>query len=299
MNFKYSIVVPHYNSLVGLERLLASIPQRSDIQVIVVDDNSKDTPDPRYFSQEFPQLNLSIYANDSGVKGAGAARNVGLKHLDSEYTIFADADDFFTQDAFSILDGKLAGNDITYFAPISQCEVTGETTDRHETWANLVKQHIDTGNEDIRFHFAVPWSKVYRTCFIKGKSLYFDQVIAWNDVMFSLVSGYKSNSIASHLDAIYCVTKGQGTITGTFTLTAVRSRFDVQMRRVEYIHSNGIQTESYSFYKMIKNFHKVMNWEDYNQVFKLLFQSKITLLPNRTYFYLKNPSQIRERFFSK
>ena len=38
----YSIVIPHYNLPALLRRCLGSIPQRDDIQVIVVDDGSSE-----------------------------------------------------------------------------------------------------------------------------------------------------------------------------------------------------------------------------------------------------------------
>jgi len=38
----YSFVIPHYNTPDLLQRLIDSIPQREDIEVIVVDDNSDD-----------------------------------------------------------------------------------------------------------------------------------------------------------------------------------------------------------------------------------------------------------------
>ena len=39
-NIKYSIIIPHKNSPDLLKRCLESIPDRTDIQVVVVDDNS-------------------------------------------------------------------------------------------------------------------------------------------------------------------------------------------------------------------------------------------------------------------
>jgi glycosyltransferase involved in cell wall biosynthesis len=36
----YSFIIPHHNSPKLLERCLNSIPQRDDIEIIVVDDNS-------------------------------------------------------------------------------------------------------------------------------------------------------------------------------------------------------------------------------------------------------------------
>ena len=38
--FTYSIVIPHYNAPTLLARMLSSIPERDDIQIIVVDDGS-------------------------------------------------------------------------------------------------------------------------------------------------------------------------------------------------------------------------------------------------------------------
>ena len=42
MEFTYSVAIPHYNSPDLLQRMLNSIPERDDIQVIVVDDGSKE-----------------------------------------------------------------------------------------------------------------------------------------------------------------------------------------------------------------------------------------------------------------
>lgn len=37
---RYSIIVPHYNNPKLLQRLLDTIPVRSDLEIVVVDDNS-------------------------------------------------------------------------------------------------------------------------------------------------------------------------------------------------------------------------------------------------------------------
>ena len=39
--YNYSIIIPHYNSPNLLKRMLNSIPEREDIEIIVVDDCSK------------------------------------------------------------------------------------------------------------------------------------------------------------------------------------------------------------------------------------------------------------------
>ena len=90
----FSIIIPHKNIPSLLQRCLDSIPKRDDVQIIVVDDNSN--PQKVDF-EKFPGLdkpNTEAYFDKSG-KGAGRARNVGLKHAKGEWVIFADCDDYF------------------------------------------------------------------------------------------------------------------------------------------------------------------------------------------------------------
>ena len=99
--YNYTIIIPHKNISTLLQRCLNSIPERPDVQVIVVDDNS----DPAVVDFEnFPgkdRKNTEIYLTKEG-KGAGYARNVGLRHAKGEWLLFADADDFYTENAFII-----------------------------------------------------------------------------------------------------------------------------------------------------------------------------------------------------
>ena len=60
-SINYSIIIPHKNSPLLLERCLESIPIRDDLQIIIVDDNSD--PEVVNFSK-FPgldRLNTEVY----------------------------------------------------------------------------------------------------------------------------------------------------------------------------------------------------------------------------------------------
>ncbi|WP_236688429.1 glycosyltransferase family 2 protein [Vibrio renipiscarius] len=299
MDFTYSIVVPHYNSHDELDRLFESIPARADIQIIVVDDNSREAIDVSGFTDKHHRHHIEFYVNDTGVDGAGSARNIALSHVRGQYTLFADADDFFCDGAFELLDTILQGDDISYFSPTAQCDVTGGDSDRHHLYANLVNDYLSVGDEEIRYHFSVPWSKVYLTEFLEDHALYFDDVIASNDVMFSLVSGHKAKRIAAYQNEIYCVTRGKGTLTVNFEPEVVRSRYLVEIARADYIAKFDITTEKPSFYKMVKNFHKVMSLGEFAYVLGLLLQRKITVVPRRTYYYLKNPFEAFSRVINR
>ena len=56
----YSIIIPHKNSTVLLERCLKSIPCRKDVQVIVVDDNSENQEELNAVVGGFSQVELVV-----------------------------------------------------------------------------------------------------------------------------------------------------------------------------------------------------------------------------------------------
>lgn len=108
----YSIIIPHKNSTVLLERCLKSIPCRKDVQVIVVDDNSENQEELNAVVGGFSQVELILTQGG----GAGHARNEGLKYIRGKWVLFADADDFYNKNAFSILDNYInSDNDVIYF----------------------------------------------------------------------------------------------------------------------------------------------------------------------------------------
>lgn len=112
----YSIIIPHRNSGTLLKRLIGTIPQRNDIQLIVVDDCSDNDEFELVtnLATAFPKI--EIYSTDI-CGGGGKARNVGLKYAKGKYVLFADADDYFNLCFNDILTKYENSNfDIVYFA---------------------------------------------------------------------------------------------------------------------------------------------------------------------------------------
>ena len=92
MPAKVSIVVPIYNVEAYLEKALASIQQQSyrELKVIMVNDGSTDHSVE--IAQSFLQDSRFMLVSQKN-KGLSAARNTGLKYVDSEYVYFFDSDD--------------------------------------------------------------------------------------------------------------------------------------------------------------------------------------------------------------
>jgi len=169
-------------------------------------------------------------------KGAGVARNIGLKACNTEWVLFADADDWFLESAGQILGDKLRKNksaDVIYFSPVSSFEgelKAGRESERHRRYEKLVKNYLANGNEAIRYQYYVPWSKVFNVSFLEGNNIQFDECLASNDIMFSLKSGFFAKIIKVYEDNIYLVTEGSHSLTKQKSKKVIRSRFLAAMR---------------------------------------------------------------------
>ncbi|MFH0264237.1 glycosyltransferase family A protein [Vibrio rumoiensis] len=277
----FTIVIPHYNNISGLKRLFDSIPDSSFIEVILVDDRStKIKLDDVIHSQSF--VNFKFFSNEEKNKGAGSCRNIGLNHASGKYILFADSDDFFLQDAFTSLVEIIKYKpdyDIYFLKPTSLSLITGLDSDRHIYYCKLVDDYLETGSDEIRFNFHVPWSKVYLKEFLLVNSITFDEVIASNDVMFSLKSGHLAKNIIACDNSIYCVTRGESSLTVTYTNSIMRSRYLVELDRLNYINRFNLNTKKISFSGMVRAYHKCIKFFDYLCLISKLFNREISLLP--------------------
>lgn len=101
MNDIVDIIIPVYNSLSTLPRLLGSIIMQTyqDIKVIIVDDYSSDNYED--LLHKFSGLLNIEYIKLPENHGSGYARNVGIDRSNSDFIVFADSDDTFLN-AFAI-----------------------------------------------------------------------------------------------------------------------------------------------------------------------------------------------------
>lgn len=92
-----SIVIPAYNSQSTIEESLNSLPDESNLEIIVVNDGSSDETASvveRNFQRfKYTQCHL-IHTENCGL---GSARNTGIEHSNGRYISFLDADDLWTK----------------------------------------------------------------------------------------------------------------------------------------------------------------------------------------------------------
>lgn len=210
----YSIIIPHYNIPDLLSRCLDSIPQREDVQIIVVDDCSTDAES---WSTKLPALkrpDVEFYSTQEG-GCAGRARNVGLKYAKGHWLVFADADDFFEENFSETLDKyRDEKADIVYFhsRSVDSDDIT-QRAFRTNYQDRLWKAYHETGDvEKVRFHIPVVWGKFYRREFIVDIGLTFEEVRYSNDYFFSVCADCKAQKLILDDAPLYVATARSGSL---------------------------------------------------------------------------------------
>lgn len=211
---KFSIIIPHKNIPYLLKRCLNSIPERKDIEIIVIDDNSDSQIVDFNNLPCYNRNNIKYILTKEG-KGAGYARNIGLQHANGKWIMFADADDFYDEKAWDKFDEFIQEDslDIIYFSV--RCVKSSDLSpfDRKLNNNIAIEKYLKDNNSiTLRYTCWEPWNKIFKHEFITKHNIKFEEIIRGNDAMFVLTAGHLANKIAAHTDKLYIVTYRENSI---------------------------------------------------------------------------------------
>ena len=237
---KYSIIIPHHNSFNLLKRCLDSIPKDETIQIIVVDDNSDDKNQLERVIDAYPYIHF-VSLTENG--GGGKARNEGLKVAIGKWLIFADADDYFVDNAFSVFNEYAdSKNDIVYFKSESRDSNTGIPSDRAYIFNILIdgyRPHDKYTENSLRYRYYVPWGKMIKRNMVCDNGICFEEIKYSNDIMFSAKIGYHAIFIAADKRIVYCVTTRSESLTRNMDRSAVMCRYEATLRYNHFLKMVG------------------------------------------------------------
>ena len=254
----YSIIIPHKNTPELLERCLASIPRREDMQVIIVDDNS----DENYVDFEcFPGLGepcVEIYFTKEN-KGAGYARNIGMKYAKGRWLLFADADDFFNQKFIETIDKyKDSSYDIIYFSVNSVFSDNLKKADRGNLVHSMVMEALKSNDLNLlRYKRYQPWSKMISRELIRQYNLYFEERIIANDIWFSVTSGYYAKNVKADLTQLYCLTVREGSLELVIDSKTYFNRIEAACNVNDFLKNRGLFKYRFNICLYMKNCSKL------------------------------------------
>ena len=223
----YSIIIPHKEIPDLLQRCLDTIPRREDVQIIVIDDNSRvcdgnqatitDNNEVVYpeLVEKYPYVEWVWAKNEKGRKGAGYARNLGLERARGKWLIFADADDFFNPCFNEALD-KYSNdeNDIIFFYVNCVDSETLEKSNSLDYRNNFLDKAVSINRWENLLHLTVPWGKFIKKTLVDVFNIVFPEIICSEDVLFSYKSTYYTyNKVAIKPDCIYTLTERVNSLT--------------------------------------------------------------------------------------
>lgn len=273
MQMNFTVIIPHKNLPLLLERLLKSIPERDDLEIIVVDDHSdKDVVNFDCFPGKC-RKNFLLLSNE-GERGAGHARNYALPYARGRWVLFADSDDFFNSgfDAF-LNDYMNCDADIVYFNANSVDTETYAPSDRadhvHDFFCEYNKNH-KKGELIMRHMFTEPWCKMIKRNLIESYSISFDDTTIHEDVKFACMIGLYATAVIIDSRQLYCVTSRLGSLSRTHTHESYLDELRVFAWWKKYLVDNHIPLElkkfDYRLYVFSRNMYKnnLLFREEYN-----------------------------------
>lgn len=239
-----SIIIPHYNNWEMLRELLETIPTDDRIEVIVVDDHSSESNNQ--IEEQFPQV--FFLSNKLDKKGAGAARNVGLKKATGKWLLFADSDDLFITDFIKKIEKYIISDmDIIFFSPSSFTIDGSKKSNRHSSYEKYVRKYIENPSEDnelrLRYLFYVPWSKLIKRELVKENKIKFEEISVSNDILFSAKIGKFAKKISADDQVIYSVREREGSLTTLVNPSRFKQRLDAYIEYVAFIKKHNTRKE--------------------------------------------------------
>ena len=183
-----SVVSPMYNGSLYLKPFLQSVlgQSYSSFELIMVDDGSTD--DSVQIIQTHQDADSRIRLVRQNHRGAGSARNLGLSEAKGEYIIFLDCDDWFDKDFFKKMIDRIEAD----HSDVAVCEFfifrqpSGEAL--RFCIAQTEGQKIAGTNLIFDLFAPNPWTKLYRTSFLRQNRLAFQEIRSCNDWSFAYTS---------------------------------------------------------------------------------------------------------------
>lgn len=175
---KVSIIVPVYNVEKYIEKCLNTLMTQtlSDIEIIIVDDGSKDSSKRiiEKFVKIYPQI-IKYYYKENG--GLSSARNFGIQYAQGEYIAFLDSDDYIEPTMYEEMYNTAKKEN----ADMVECDFI---------WEYPKKQVLDRGviyngkKDALEKARVVAWNKLIKREIIEKQKIEFPYGLRYEDVEF-------------------------------------------------------------------------------------------------------------------
>ena len=121
---KVSIIIPIYNTEEYLEQCIRSVLDQTlqELEIICIDDGSTDNSVQIMKRLAMEDKRVKLFCQEN--RGAGAARNLGIRNAVGKYVAFLDADDYYRdKNALELMFDACEANNIDVCASMNKCMI--------------------------------------------------------------------------------------------------------------------------------------------------------------------------------
>ncbi|WP_296887529.1 glycosyltransferase family 2 protein [uncultured Methanobrevibacter sp.] len=205
MDVKISVVLPVYNVADYIRKCLDSLVNQTfkDFEVICVNDGSTDLSLGILEGYALTDSRFKIISQEN--QGLSGARNTGIEHIQGEYVLFVDSDDWLEENALELLYEHVKGfnSEITMFKFKFFDDDTSEISEDQFTNLEVIDPTLYAGNFsyndvlDIIFKIShAPFNKLYKTSFLKDLDAKFLYGFYYEDVEFFYKVFFKAKKVS-------------------------------------------------------------------------------------------------------
>ena len=250
MSYQISVVIPVYNAQKYHKKCLDSIVGQTlgieNIEVIIVDDFSQDDSlkIAKSYLNKYPSFKLIELDSN---KGQGNGRNIGLKHVSSDFVTFIDSDDFILENTFENSLNKMKKHNCELLIYNSQFISNNEDIplDVHQLDINEDKVINDLNDYPQLIFSTSVWNKIFNKKLFKFLSFpskyYEDTTVAINTIL-------NSNKIYLNSESKYFYRRS-GDDSSTTTTISIKNCLDLSETILEIFSLE----KTYSKYSKILN----------------------------------------------
>lgn len=207
-----SIIIPAFNVENYIEECIKSIKEQTfkNYEVIIIDDGSKDGTLDAINKNIDWHFKVIMQEN----KGAGEARNTGIRCSNGQYIMFMDSDDkLYNNRCLQKIADNLKTHDcdvitykmVRYYNKSKKYIIEDDITDTDRIYTN-VDEYLAQTIANSRLSVS-PCDKIIKSSILKEKKIYFEPMAMLEDIDWSLKLYEKINSIMVLNTPIYVYRK--------------------------------------------------------------------------------------------
>lgn len=251
---KVSVIIPIFNVEKYLKKSLDSVVNQTlkEIEIIAIDDGSTDNS--LNILKEYQNTDDRIIIFEQENKGPGEARNLALNHVKGEYVFFLDSDDWIELNTLEKLYNNAIENncDLVLFDSIEHLPNDEYKPRRFFILDNLKNQvfNFESEKKIVLNSYFVPWSKLYKTSFIKENNIRYPPFLLFVDVSFHIANISLAQRVTYLPEIFYHYNKLNESSVQNTKIEMNRSKviFDVINRVEKFLLENNL------FYSLESNF---------------------------------------------